>query len=106
MAQSQTATPDARIDNYVDVIHALTRITHLRPSGENRRTEVDNPAAHGAANPPSYLRVKVPRDGWTFKIAEEAATFGLVIADAWQLTADHEQEAVMVKLVPKSELFG
>lgn len=90
-----------RIDNYEDVMETLGEMTHLMPSGEQRRVEVENPRLNNRK--PDYLRVKVPRKMMTFKVIRKADEMGLKVDDIWQLDQEYENEMLYFKLVPKED---
>lgn len=98
MKESETA--EGGIENYDDVTHALVRHKWLRPDGSEPRVEVDNPRRLDR-RAPDYLRVSVPRKGLTFKVIEEAESFGLKVGDAWQHDFDKENDRIMLKLEPE-----
>lgn len=87
-----------RINNYVEVTHALGRMDTLMPDGSHKRVLVDNPRLTSDA--PKILRVSVARKGMTFKVIEQARKLGLRVGDVWQHDRDKEEDRIMLKLEP------
>lgn len=87
----------SEIDNYVEVIHALSRFEKLQPEGNYSKVFVNNPRANNG--PPEYLKLSVPRKGYTFKVIEKAKQFGLSIKDVWQYNYDKEEDRIMISIV-------
>jgi hypothetical protein len=86
----------SEIDNYVEVIHALSRFKNMKPDGSYDRVLVNSPRANNG--PPEYLRLSVPRKGCTFKVIEKAKQFGLSVKDVWQYNYDKEEDRIMINI--------
>lgn len=87
------------IENYTEVIHALARHNWMEPEGGYTRVKVDDPRLDD--RDPSYLRVRVPRKGMTFKLIRDAREMGLVVDDVWQLDAEKAEDSISLKLEPR-----
>ena len=104
MEVSLTMVNNPTIDNYVEVIHALARHTHMLPDGDRPHTRVDNPSLHEKANPPEFLRLYVPRKSTeNFKLIDTVHALGLQVGDIWQLERQYEAEVIAFKVEPRPD---
>ena len=91
----------SRINNYIEVQHALGKHSSMTPSEGTERVLVDNPRI--TRDSPKIIRVSVPRKGDTYNVIEEARKLGLQVGDVWQYDQDKNNDRVMLKLEPDSE---
>lgn len=96
-----TKEEDDRIDNYEQVIETLEGYGFLQPDGSREEVRVDNPRLTPDA--PKFLRVSVPRKGFTFHVIEDAQSFGLEVTDLWQMDKDKEADRIKFKLEPSED---
>lgn len=92
----------SKIQNHVEVMHALSRCKTLQPDGDEDRTIVDNPRA--SRDSPDYLRLSVPRKACNFKVIEQARQFDLLVKDVWQYDDAKNKNRVEMIITKESNL--
>lgn len=90
-----------RIENHVEITHAISRMTHPLPDGTRAPMLVINPEYNHSA--PRYLHVSMPRKGFPQDVMEVARENGLEVADIWQYDGDKSEDRIRFQLKPIPE---
>lgn len=92
---------EPKIEKHEQITEKLESFEWRGEDGVEGQVEVDNPRLDGEY--PTFLRVSIPRKGWTYDVLEEAESFGLEVTDIWQLEKDYENDRIKFKLELKED---